>query len=109
MSAVDISQGEGNVVQEYEVFKNKRDALAFFFFHQPVLDKNPLIGPFWFSLKKDSIVAGTEIHSVVFKDFIATVREEGFDPKVRQHVRDFNLKHPDSFQTLTAKENKANV
>lgn len=73
MSAVDISQGEGNVVQEYEVFKNKRDALAFFFFHQPVLDKNPLIGPFWFSLKKDSIVAGTEIHSVVFKDLMSDI------------------------------------
>ena len=73
MSAVDVSQGEGNVVQEYEVFKNKRDALAFFFFHQPVLDKNPLIGPFWFSLKKDSIVAGTEIHSVVFKDLMSDI------------------------------------
>lgn len=39
-----------------------------------------------------------------FKDFIARVREEGFDPQIRQHVKDFNLKHPDSFQTLTAEE-----
>ncbi|MGR9044505.1 MAG: ABC transporter ATP-binding protein [Gammaproteobacteria bacterium] len=41
-----------------------------------------------------------------FKDFIAMVRKEGFDPTIRQHVRDFNLQHPDSFQTLTAEENK---
>jgi NitT/TauT family transport system ATP-binding protein len=41
-----------------------------------------------------------------FKAFIAQVREEGFDPNIRQHVRDFNLQHPDSFQTLTINENK---
>ena len=41
-----------------------------------------------------------------FKAFIAKVRDEGFDPKVRQHVRDFNLQHPDSFQTLTTAENR---
>ncbi len=51
----------------------------------------------------------TEIkQSTHFKTFIAKVREEGFDPKVRQHVRDFNLHHPDSFQTLTVEENRAN-
>ena len=68
MSADSISQGEGNVVQEYEVFKNERDALAFFFFHHPVLDNNPQVGPFWFSLRSDGIVAGTESYSVVFED-----------------------------------------
>ncbi|MCK5518822.1 MAG: hypothetical protein KAI61_05350 [Alphaproteobacteria bacterium] len=73
MSDVSVSQGEGHVVQEYEVFKNKRNALAFFFFHQPILDKNPSVGPFWFSLKKDSIVAGTEINSVVFKDLMSDI------------------------------------
>lgn len=41
-----------------------------------------------------------------FKDFIATIRAEGFDPKIRQHVRNFNLNHPDSFQTLTIEENR---
>jgi len=52
----------------------------------------------------------TEIkQSSRFKAFIATVREEGFDPKVRQNVRDFNLHHPDSFQTLTAEENRARL
>lgn len=45
-------------------------------------------------------------HKSEFKEFIARVREEGFDPKVRQHVTHFNLRHPDSFQTLTAEENR---
>ena len=40
-----------------------------------------------------------------FKAFIAKVRAEGFDPNIRQHVRDFNLQHSDSFQTLTVDEN----
>jgi NitT/TauT family transport system ATP-binding protein len=52
----------------------------------------------------------TEIkQSSCFKEFIATVREEGFDPKVRQHVSDFNLHHPDSFQTLTVEENRVRL
>ena len=68
MSVDSISQEEGNIVQEYEVFKNDRNALAFFFFHHPVLDNNPSVGPFWFSLRSDGIVAGTENHSVVFED-----------------------------------------
>ncbi len=32
------------------------------------------------------------------------IRSEGFDPKIRQHVKEFNLKHPDSFQTLSKVE-----
>ncbi len=56
----------------------------------------------------DRVGNSTEIkQSTQFKDLIATVREEGFDPKVLQHARDFNLKHPDSFQTLTAEEHNA--
>lgn len=39
-----------------------------------------------------------------FKELIARVREEGFDPRIRQHVKKFNLHHPDSFQTLSAEE-----
>ncbi|MCF6250064.1 MAG: ABC transporter ATP-binding protein [Methylococcaceae bacterium] len=55
----------------------------------------------------ESVVSSTEIkQNTNFKDFISTVREEGFEPRVRQHVRDFNLHHPDSFQTLTAEENR---
>jgi len=40
-------------------------------------------------------------------DFVATLehmRAAGFDPDILQHARDFNLKHPDSFQTLTSDE-----
>lgn len=44
-----------------------------------------------------------------FRDFIAAVRQEGFDPTIRQHVRDFNLNHPDSFQTLTTEENRVEI
>lgn len=56
----------------------------------------------------DQVGNSTEIkQSASFMDLIASVREEGFDPKVLQHVRDFNLHHPDSFQTLTAEENRA--
>jgi hypothetical protein len=29
------------------------------------------------------------------------IRREGFDPEYRRNVNDFNLKHPDSFQTLS--------
>ncbi len=35
-----------------------------------------------------------------FQALIRQVRKEGFDPAVRQHVSDFNLRHPDSFATL---------
>jgi len=36
----------------------------------------------------------------------ARIRREGFDPEYRRHVRDFNLKHPSSFRTLTAEEQR---
>jgi NitT/TauT family transport system ATP-binding protein len=39
-----------------------------------------------------------------FLELVAEIRQRGFDPAARQHVRDFNLKHPDSFHTLTAAE-----
>ena len=42
--------------------------------------------------------------SVEFQQLINAVRQEGFDPRVRQHVSEFNLKHPDSYQTLLLKE-----
>lgn len=38
-------------------------------------------------------------YSETFKDLIRQVRQEGFDPTYRQHVRDFNLNHPHSFRT----------
>ena len=39
-----------------------------------------------------------------FLELVAEIRQHGFDPSSLQHVRDFNLKHPDSFHTLTAAE-----
>ncbi|ABC32085.1 ABC-type nitrate/sulfonate/bicarbonate transport system, ATPase component [Hahella chejuensis KCTC 2396] len=40
------------------------------------------------------------MHTDAFKELIEQVKQEGFDPEYLQHVKDFNLKHPDSFQTL---------
>lgn len=39
-----------------------------------------------------------------FMNLIQSVRREGFDPEVRQHVKQFNLKHQDSYQTLLKEE-----
>lgn len=50
-------------------------------------------------------VAGTGVkHTAAFGELIEQIREEGFDPEHLQHVREFNLKHPDSFRTLTRAE-----
>lgn len=42
--------------------------------------------------------------SDVFKQLISNVREEGFNPELRQHVNDFNLNHSDTFFTRTPEE-----
>jgi len=42
--------------------------------------------------------------SVEFQQLIHSVRQEGFDPQILQHVAEFNLKHPDSYQTLLKEE-----
>jgi NitT/TauT family transport system ATP-binding protein len=39
-----------------------------------------------------------------FLDLVADIRRQGFDPKVLHHIREFNLRHPDSFATPTAEE-----
>lgn len=39
-----------------------------------------------------------------FQALIHDVRNEGFNPKLRQHVNAFNLRHPDSFRTLSREE-----
>ena len=39
-----------------------------------------------------------------FGELIQKIRQDGFDPKHLQHVTEFNLKHADSFQTLTPEE-----
>jgi NitT/TauT family transport system ATP-binding protein len=48
----------------------------------------------------------TEKGSPVYREFVAHVRESGFNPVVRRHVNEFNLHHPHSFRTLTADESK---
>lgn len=35
-----------------------------------------------------------------FEDLVAELEQDGFDPEYLQHVRDFNLIHPDSWQSL---------
>jgi hypothetical protein len=60
--------GDSSIVADYEVFKNEKNALALFFYRQPALDQNPAEGPFWFTLKDNSIFAGTAAHHAVFKD-----------------------------------------
>jgi NitT/TauT family transport system ATP-binding protein len=41
-----------------------------------------------------------------FAELVARIRREGFDPEYRRHVREFNLKHPHSFRTLTSDESR---
>lgn len=69
------------VIQDYEVFRNDKNALAFFFYHHPALDQNAQEGPFWFSIHEDSILAGTEQNYVVFPgvqtDIIDAARQRG--------------------------------
>jgi len=48
----------------------------------------------------------TEVQSSVsFKQLMEKIKMDGFDPEHLQHVRDFNLHHDNSFQTLTTAEN----
>jgi NitT/TauT family transport system ATP-binding protein len=39
-----------------------------------------------------------------FGELIQKIRNDGFDPQSMRHVTEFNLKHDDSFQTLTHEE-----
>ena len=49
----------------------------------------------------------TEVkRSPEFTELAEQIRQIGFSPVSRRHVREFNLKHPDSFRTLTADELK---
>ena len=68
-------------IKDYEVFKNESNALAFFFYHHAVLDQNAVTGPFWFSIRDNSILAGTEAHHVIFadvkQDIIDIARQRG--------------------------------
>ena len=51
------------------------------------------------------VAASTEVKQEAgFSELIEAIRREGFSPNYLQHVRDFNLQHPDSFRTLTRRE-----
>jgi NitT/TauT family transport system ATP-binding protein len=41
---------------------------------------------------------------VEFAEMLAQVRRDGFEPEYRKHVEEFNLRHPDSWRTLTPQE-----
>ncbi|MBN1522989.1 MAG: ABC transporter ATP-binding protein [Spirochaetales bacterium] len=49
---------------------------------------------------KQEISATDVKYTKVFRELIQKIRLEGFDPDYLQHIKDFNLKHADSFQTL---------
>jgi NitT/TauT family transport system ATP-binding protein len=42
-----------------------------------------------------------------FRELVTQIRREGFDPAYLRHAREFNLRHPDAFQTLTPDEDGA--
>lgn len=46
--------------------------------------------------------------SQAFNQIVTEIRHQGFNPGVRQHVKEFNLAHPDSYQTLTEEEHRQN-
>lgn len=52
----------------------------------------------------DESLPTTEKNSPAYREFIAHIRKTGFDPEIRQHVKEFNLHHPHSFRTLTREE-----
>ncbi len=60
--------GNGSIISQYEVFKNERNALAFFFAREAALDMNAIEGPFWFTAEDNRISAGTAGHHAVFED-----------------------------------------
>ena len=39
-----------------------------------------------------------------FLSLVSEIRRQGFDPTILHHIREFDLKHPDSFSTLTPEE-----
>ena len=54
-----------------------------------------------------SAVQSTKVKTnPLFLDLVQEIRRVGFSPEQRRHVKEFNLRHPDSFQTLTPIEKK---
>jgi len=57
----------------------------------------------------DNRAMSTEVKKTPeFVALVQRIRDEGFNPKQRLHVADFNLRHPNSFQTLSTEEDHAN-
>jgi len=57
--------------------------------------------------KLSTVTSSTEVkESAEFQALIHSVRNEGFNPDQLQHVSDFNLSHPDAYQTLLKTEHK---
>ncbi len=50
------------------------------------------------------IISRRSIREPAFIELIEEIRRQGFDPEHLQHASEFNLAHPDSFQTLTENE-----
>lgn len=44
--------------------------------------------------------------SAQYQEFVGRLRDSGFNPGIRRHVREFNLHHPHSFRTLTKQEDR---
>lgn len=66
---------------EYEVFRNGKNALAFFLYRQGALDNLSNDGPYWFQIDGNRIVAGDAAHKISFDDLAADIlsvsRERG--------------------------------
>ena len=66
---------------EYEVFRNEKNALAFFLYRQGTLDAMGNDGPFWFQITDDRIIAGSERHQTLFEgmsnELLSVARERG--------------------------------
>jgi len=55
-----------------------------------------------------SAVNSTKVkRSAEFVSLAEEIRRCGFDREVLRHVTEFNLRHPDSFQTLSPEEARA--
>ena len=55
------------IVEDYEVFTNDRNAVAFFMMRHEALDENREKGPFLFALQgEDTLIVGTEEHHAIF-------------------------------------------
>lgn len=54
-----------------------------------------------------TIASSSQIkHEPAFVELLNDIRQAAFDPEYLQHAREFDLKHPDAFQTLTPNEDR---